>query len=117
MIVHLVLFNPKPTVSPARRQEFTAALERTWKQIDSLKRVIVGRKTEIDPGYARSFGDKTYEFMACLEFEDEAGLVQYLRHELHQELGRLFWEVCDSTIVMECRAGDALAGGMAEISG
>ena len=46
-------------------------------------------------------GDKTYEFAAVLEFQDEAALTGYLQHPMHHELGRLFWENCERTVVSE----------------
>ena len=46
-------------------------------------------------------GDTTYEFAAILEFDDQAGLVAYLNHPSHEALGRAFWEVCRSTVVVE----------------
>ncbi len=46
-------------------------------------------------------GDKTYEFAAVLEFEDESRLVTYLTSPMHEELGRLFWQYCESAVVSE----------------
>jgi hypothetical protein len=46
-------------------------------------------------------GDTTYLFAAVLEFTDQAGLIAYLQHPSHDELGRQFWEVCQSTTVIE----------------
>ena len=53
------------------------------------------------PATARSFGDKTYNYAAIFEFADAAALKQYLSHPLHHELGRLFWEMCESTTIVE----------------
>ena len=46
-------------------------------------------------------GDKTYEYAAVLEFHGEPELVAYLNSPTHANLGRLFWENCESTIISE----------------
>ena len=74
--------------------------------VESIKRAYVGRSVRLNPGYERSFGNKTYSFAAVLEFDDEAGLLEYLRHPKHDELGRLFWLWCDSTAIMEVETLD-----------
>ena len=66
----------------------------------------MGRRIEIDPGYSRSLGDKTYAFAAILEFRDRKGLLEYLRHPMHHELGRLFWETCEDTVICEVESVD-----------
>jgi hypothetical protein len=60
----------------------------------------------IDAGYAREFGDETYEFAAILEFKSKAALIDYLRHPLHHELGRLFWETCQRAVIAEVELHD-----------
>ena len=60
----------------------------------------------IEAGYDRSFGEKTYQFAAVLEFDDTEGLKAYLNDPLHHHLGRLFWETCESTVVFEMEALD-----------
>jgi hypothetical protein len=76
-------------------------------EVRTVARAQVGKRIEIDSGVAREFGDTAYEYSAVIEFADESGLVQYLSDPLHRELGRLFWENCESTVVMEVRAVDA----------
>jgi len=51
-------------------------------------------------------GDKTYDFAAVLEFKDRKALLAYLRDPIHQELGRLFWESCERTVVSEVEFRD-----------
>jgi hypothetical protein len=114
MIVHLVLFNPKPEASPESLRSFARTIHESCRRIPSIERVRIGRKTTFDAGYARSFGDQTYRYVAILEFGDEDGLKQYLTHPLHAELGRMFWENCESTVVVEARAMDGTADGVVE---
>lgn len=66
-----------------------------------LSRVTVGRSVAVDAGYDRRFGDATYSYAAVLEFKDRAGLLSYLRHPVHAELGALFWRVCERTTIVE----------------
>lgn len=101
MIRHIVLFTPKPGLSDEIRGEFEALVNETLSASPYITRFSVGRRVDIDPGYSRSFGDKTYEFGAVLDFADRAQLVAYLRDDSHKRLGRAFWELCESCAVCE----------------
>lgn len=115
MISHLVLFTPKPGLSAGESRSFAQSIIETLRQIGSLQRATVGRAVDIDAGYQRNFGDKTYEFAAVLEFKDRAGLLSYLNHPLHKELGALFWRHCDSTVIVEIEATDAKSDDAVEL--
>ena len=52
-------------------------------------------------------GRTTYAYAAILEFDNASGLLEYLRHPSHAELGRKFWDVCADTIVLEVDWRDA----------
>jgi hypothetical protein len=103
---HIVLFQPKASVAAADRAGFATSLERACREIPSVRRASVGKAAAIDAGYSRSFGD-SYEYAAVFEFDDRDGLLQYLTHPTHQELGRLFWLVCDRTAIVEVDLVDA----------
>lgn len=107
MISHIVLFNAKKNVSPDDRRSFAIQVRDVCRAISVVRSATVGRAISVDPGYARSFGDKTYEFTAILDFATRSDLIAYLQHPLHHELGRLFWVYCESTIVVEVEARDA----------
>jgi hypothetical protein len=107
MIAHIVFFTPKGDVSDADRRSFALCLQATFRTVDAISRAFLGRALDIDPGYARHFGDKTYEFAAVLEFTDREALVKYLTHPAHDELGRLFWLYCEATIILEVECADA----------
>lgn len=107
MTAHIVLFQPKADVPAAERAGFTASLERACREIPTVRRAVVGKAAAIDAGYARSFGDDGYEYAAVFEFDDRDGLIEYLRHPIHQELGRLFWLVCERTSIVEVDLTDA----------
>lgn len=104
MIQHIVLFTPKESLSPDERRAFATLVLNTLRQSKHIARCTVGRRVAVDAGYSRSFGDKTYEYAAVLEFEDESQLVAYLGEQSHQALGRTFWEACASSVVCEVRA-------------
>src|SRR5262245_26601318 len=117
VIAHIVFFQPKPTVSENDRVAFARQFERVCREIPTVRRAAVGKRTEIDPGYPRSFGDGNYSFAAVLEFDDRDGLIAYLQHPMHKELGRLFWLVCERTSIIEVSLADAKTSDLAEIIG
>lgn len=59
-------------------------------------------------------GDMTYEYAAILEFNDIAGLKAYLGDPRHHQLGRVFWEFCERTIVSEVQLVDPTDTGAAD---
>ena len=81
----------------------------------SVRRASVGRRVEIDSGSARDFGDSTYSFSAVVEFADSKGLIEYLQHPDHMELGRLFWRFCERTVVLEVESVDATTNEVVEL--
>jgi hypothetical protein len=106
VIAHIVLFQPKPAVTDTDRVAFARQFERVCREIPTVRRAVVGKRTEIDPGYPRSFGEGNYTFAAMLEFDTRDGLIAYLQHPLHRELGRLFWLVCERTAIVEVEIAD-----------
>jgi hypothetical protein len=107
MIAHVVLFNPKPTASKDLLLSCAQLLERLSRDVPGIIRASAGRTINIDAGYPREFGEKTYQNVCILEFEDKASLVNYLNNPMHRELGRLFWELCDSAAILETEMVDA----------
>jgi hypothetical protein len=51
---------------------------------------------------------------AILEFANRERLVEYLSHPLHDKLGRRFWELCASTVIVEADSMDARADGVVD---
>jgi hypothetical protein len=56
-----------------------------------------------------------YEYSAVVEFETRQGLIDYLNHPMHRELGRMFWEFCDATVVLEVESVDARTDAVVEL--
>lgn len=107
MIAHIVFFTPKAGVSAEERRSVALSIQATCQAVETISDAFIGRSIDVDPGYARSLGDKTYEFAAVLEFADRAALVSYLTHPAHDKLGQLFWQYCESTIILEVECADA----------
>ena len=90
MIAHVVLFTPRPDLSPAARRDLLEALVAASGDIPSIRRFRVGRRTKHGlPGYEQMMRDD-YEFAAIVEFDNSAGLKAYLAHPSHAEIGRHF---------------------------
>jgi hypothetical protein len=107
MISHIVLFEPKTGLSEADVRDFAQHLKAAMSSAPSVRRAMVGRRVDIDAGGGRKFGDATYTFSAVVEFDDSEGLIEYLQHPTHVELGRLFWLHCERTVVLEVESVDA----------
>lgn len=106
MISHIVLFEPKADLSDSDVRDFAQHLKAAMASVSSVRRATVGRRVEIQIGN-RNFGDATYSFSAVVEFDDSKGLIEYLQHPLHVDLGRLFWQHCARTVVLEVESVDA----------
>ena len=117
MIAHVVLFNPRADIDRAGMRSVAQALSDLFRSDDSIDRVSVGRRLTFDAGYERVFGDSTYQWAAILEFRDEDRLGAYLRSAAHAEIGRLFWEVCDSCVVSEHLMIDGRSGSLLALLG
>jgi hypothetical protein len=101
MIGHLVFFNAKQEATEFELRSFARAISEACREIPAIRRVQIGRRALVDAGYTRSFGEKTYSYAAIFEFDDSEALKRYLNHPLHHELGRMFWEMCEATTVVE----------------
>ena len=91
MISHIVLFDPKPTLSDTDRRALIDALQHAVTGIPSIKRATIGRRVLLNrPGYETKMAEH-YEYSAIIEFDNERDLRAYLDHPAHAELGkRLF---------------------------
>jgi hypothetical protein len=101
MIAHVVLFEPKATVTDHDRETFLDAMKTAFKEIPTVTRSMVAKRELIGAGYESKIGDKTYSYVCVAEFADADGLRAYLEHPLHQRLGQLFWQYCDRTLIVD----------------
>ena len=100
MVVHIVLFRPKPGISEADRQAMFDALASAATDIPSVRRFHVGARVTHGRPYERLMTE-SYPFGAVIEFDDLAGLQAYLNHSQHEKLGTLFYELLDAGLVYD----------------
>ena len=114
MILHLVLFTPRPDLTPTDRDRFARALATALGTIPAIRRYQLGRRVRHGAAY-EALTSVDFEFVGLLEFDDEAGLRAYLAHPAHEELGTLFYTFSQAALAYdyEIREGDpeALLGG------
>ena len=89
MILHVVLFEPKPHLTAIERDRFRRALETAFREIPSIREARVGRRVLHGAGYEAAIRE-SFEYAAVIGFDDLEGLRAYLEHPAHRELGALF---------------------------
>ena len=104
MIAHVVLFEPKATITEADRETFLDAMRMAFKEIPTVTRSMVAKRQLIGAGYEAKLGDHTYSYVSVVEFEGVQALKAYLDHPLHQRLGQLFWQYCDRTTIIDAQS-------------
>ena len=100
MIVHMVLFRPKPDLSQADRDALVEAFTSAMREIPSVARAMVGPRVLIGAGYEAPNAD-AYPYAAMLEFNDLAGLQEYLKHSAHAEPARLFFAAIEASMIAD----------------
>jgi hypothetical protein len=101
VILHVVLLRFKADLTSEDIKSFGQMVTDSCQEIAAVRRADVGRAVKVNAGYSRQFGESTYDAVAVLQFADSAGLLEYLNHPLHRELGRRFWQVSESVAVVE----------------
>jgi hypothetical protein len=101
MIAHVVLFEPKATITDQDRETFLDVMKAAFREIPTVKRSMVAKRELFGAGYESKIGDQTYSYVCVAEFEDVDSLKAYLEHPLHQRLGQLFWQYCDRTLIVD----------------
>ena len=106
MIVHVVLFSPKPDLSPSDRTAVLDALQSAATNIPSIKRVRVGRRVKHSlPGYEQMMRDD-YEYAVIIEFDDVEGLRAYLQHPAHAAAGHHFTASASKALAYDYEVAD-----------
>jgi len=114
VIVHVVLFRPKSTLSDQERTRFFTALEHAFANIAAIKRARVGRRQTLGRFYDQQNRDD-FPFVALIEFDSDSDLREYLDHPAHRTLGEQFYVTSDASLVFDFelvdgdRARDLLA--------
>jgi hypothetical protein len=106
MIAHVVLYEPRPDLSPGDRARFHQALTTALRAIPSIRRARVGSRVRHGAAYESAM-PTDFSFIGVLEFDDLAGLQAYLRHPAHAELGTLFYTANAAALAYDYDLPDA----------
>ena len=91
MIVHLVLFSPRPDLAETEQADVRDTLQRALTERPSIRSYKVGRRVRLGTEYDRA-APIDFEFLVTIEVDDERSLSDYLSHPAHLKLGQLFYE-------------------------
>ena len=100
MLVHVVLFRPKPGLADTHRSAMFEALRDAAKEIPAVRRFHVGTRIVHGAAYEKLM-PMDFPFAALIEFDDLAGLQTYLRHPAHERLGELFYALQDAALAYD----------------
>ncbi len=100
MIAHIVLFRPRPDLSDGDRQSLADSFAAAVREIPSVRRARVGRRLTHGRGYEQTMR-ANYDYAAVLEFDDRDGLLTYLEHPVHQELGERFFSAFEEALMYD----------------
>ena len=100
MIVHIVLFKPRPHLADEERRNLISALSRALEDIPSIRRALVGKRVQHGRPY-ESLMRADYTYAAILEFDDLPGFKAYLEHPSHEALGSQFFAVFEDALMYD----------------
>jgi hypothetical protein len=100
MIAHVVLFRPHSQLNAATRQALSEAFATAILDIPSVRRAQVGRRITHGQPYEKLMRTH-YPYAAILEFDDLAGLQDYLNHPKHEQLALRFYEAFDEALMYD----------------
>jgi len=109
VVVHLVMFRPRPDLAAADRQGLADSLTAALQQIPSVRRVRVGRRVTHGRPYEQLMRSD-YTHVAILEFDDVAGLKGYLEHHVHEQLGARFFAAFEEALMYDYEVADGEEG-------
>ena len=109
MLLHLVLFRPRPDLDGTGRQRLAGALSAAIQQIPSVRRARVGRRITHGRSYEQLMR-VDYTHVAMLEFDDVTGLKEYLEHPSHDQLAARFFEAFEEALMYDYEVADGEDG-------
>ena len=109
MILHVVLFRPRPELEVEARRGLAKAFADAIDGIGSIKRARIGRRRTHGRPYEQLMREN-YTHAAILEFDDLEGLRAYLEHPAHTELGSRFFECFEQALMYDFEMRDGHAG-------
>ena len=106
MIVHVVLFQPRVDLDASMREELLRSLTNAAKEIPTIRRFHVGHRIfHALPGYEQAM-IQSYDYAVIAEFDDREGLVAYLKHPAHLEIGRHFTASAERSLAYDYEMED-----------
>jgi Stress responsive A/B Barrel Domain len=105
LIVHLVLFTPRPDLTDAERTTIRETLENALTRIPTIRSYKVGRRVRLGTPYDRA-APLDFEYVVAIEVDDERALSEYLAHPAHQTLGQLFYETSAHALACDFKVGE-----------
>jgi hypothetical protein len=100
VLIHIVLFRPKPGIADSDRAAMFAALNAAAAEIPTVRRFQVGARVTHGAAYEKMM-QQDFPFAAIIEFDDLAGLQAYLRHPAHERLGDLFYKLQEAALAYD----------------
>jgi hypothetical protein len=105
MLLHVVMFRPRPGLATADREQLAAALAAAINLIPRVRGVGGGRRVPHGRPYEQLMR-ADYSHIALLEFDDLAGLKAYLEHSVHDQLGRQFFAAFEEALMYDYEVGE-----------
>lgn len=103
MMLHVVLYEPRPDLSADERMRVQRTVEETLQAIPAVRGWTIGRRVELGLPY-EALMQPGYQYAAIIELADRASLADYLEHPLHATLAALFWSCSARTLVFDYEA-------------
>jgi hypothetical protein len=110
MILHVVLYRPRPGLDEAARHGFVEALLATRAAVPTIRSFWVGRRLPDGPAY-RITGFPEFPFAAVIAFDDRDGLLAYLQHPLHDALSGHFNASAESAFIYDFEVTEVAGAG------
>ena len=99
MIAHVILFEPRPDITPQERDAVLSALAEAARA-PSVRSCRVGRRVKHGlPGYEQLM--PPFEFAVITEFDHVDALREYLQHPAHETAGKYFTTAAASALALD----------------
>jgi len=109
VITHLVLFRPRADITADDRLALAGALSEALRAIPSIRGLRVGTRV-MHGGQYEALMRSHYSHAALLDFDDVAGLREYLDHPAHELLARRFFEAFEDALMYDFDLAQGEAG-------